>query len=491
MRRNGLVGLLACAAAAGGAWIAGCASGDRRADLAAIYAQAAQQPDEGRNPVIVIPGILGSRLVEGTTNRVAWGAFDGDFANPEQADGLRLVAHPIGEGVALRDLRDDIVPDGALDRVRVPVFGIPVELRAYVDILMTLGVGGYRDQMLGQSGAVDYGEAHYTCFQYSYDWRRDIVESAKTLDTFIRDAQRLQMDATGATLPPRVDIVAHSMGGMVARYYLRYGAADLPADGSLPELTWAGAENIEHLIMVGTPNAGSIHAFLQLIRGTPPIPFVPTYGPSLLGTMPAVYQLLPRPRHGVYRDAETGEAIDDVFDAEAWERYGWGLLSRRERTELERLLPEVEDETERRRIALDHIRKCLDRARRVHAALDVEGSPPSWVQLHLIAGDAERTESGVTIDRTSGRVRVAQHEPGDGTVTRSSALMDERLGRKWVPRLRSPIAWNNVTFLFRDHLGLTQDPTFADNVLFLLLERPRGERESMPASAGLSAAEVE
>ena len=39
--------------------------------------------------------------------------------------------------------------------------------------------------------------------------------------------------------------------------------------------------------------------------------------------------------------------------------------------------------------------------------------------------------------------------------------------------LQSPIAWSGVQFLFSDHLGLTEDPAFADNVLFLLLEQPR------------------
>jgi triacylglycerol esterase/lipase EstA (alpha/beta hydrolase family) len=49
----------------------------------------------------------------------------------------------------------------------------------------------------------------------------------------------------------KFDIVAHSMGGLVARYYLRYGTQDLPPDGSLPELTWAGAQYVDNLIMVG------------------------------------------------------------------------------------------------------------------------------------------------------------------------------------------------------------------------------------------------
>ena len=55
------------------------------------------------------------------------------------------------------------------------------------------------------------------------------------------------------------------------------------------------------------------------------------------------------------------------------------------------------------------------------------------------------------------------------------ALMDERYsaGVQWTPRLNTPIKWSSVNFLFADHLGLTSDPGFTDNVLFLLLESPR------------------
>ncbi|MEL7472584.1 MAG: hypothetical protein AAGK04_04640, partial [Planctomycetota bacterium] len=190
---------------------------------------------------------------------------------------------------------------------------------------------------------------------------------------------------------------------------------------------------------------------------------------------------MPRTRHARYVDAATGEPVETPFDVGAWDRFGWGLLDPDEARHLERLLPEVSDAEARRRIARDHTAKCLRRAQQLHEALDRPATPPGSVQLHLIAGDAEATESAVSIDAETGRVRVAQLEPGDGTVTRTSALMDERLGRPWVPRLRSPIAWNNVMFLFQDHLGLTKDPTFADNVLYLLLERPRDHREAMPS----------
>jgi hypothetical protein len=76
------------------------------------------------------------------------------------------------------------------------------------------------------------------------------------------------------------------------------------------------------------------------------------------------------------------------------------------------------------------------------------------------------------VDSSEEHFKVTNYEPGDGTVTRSSALMDERVGGTWTPNLQSPIKWSNVMFLFSDHLGLTKDPAFSDNVLYILLEQP-------------------
>jgi hypothetical protein len=388
----------------------------------------------------------------------------------------------MAEGVPLSELRDGLRPDGALDRIKVSLLGLPIELNAYIDILGVLGVGGYRDQLLGTSAAVDYGGLHFTCFQFDYDWRRDLVESARRLGDTIDEAARIAQQASGSADPPRVDVVAHSMGGLILHYYLRYGTQDLPERGGLPELTWEGAAKVEHVVMVGTPNAGSVKALQQLVEGFKVGPFLPTYEPALIGTMPAVYQLLPRTRHAAVIDGASGEPIESLYDASLWEAMGWGLADRRQERVVADLLPEVTDAAARRRIALDHVAKCLERARRVHEALDVPADPPRHMRLHLIAGDAEPTAAVVSVDRRTGRLRVVARGPGDGTVSRASALMDERQGMPWSPRLRSPIAWSGVTFLFRDHLGLTKDPAFADNVLYLLLEKPR----QWPAGPGLA-----
>lgn len=70
-------------------------------------------------------------------------------------------------------------------------------------------------------------------------------------------------------------------------------------------------------------------------------------------------------------------------------------------------------------------------------------------------------------------MEVLEEGPGDGTVLRTSVLMDERSGGAWSPTLGSPIGWNQVFFLFTEHLAITKDPAFTGNLLYLLLEQPR------------------
>ena len=446
-------------------------------DLGEIYNRAARYHESERNPIIVIPGILGTKLVDDDTGKTVWGSFTGEYAKPGTAQGARLVALPMHEDASLRELVDDIRPDGVLDRVRVRVAGIPMQVLAYFHILGALGAGGYRDEDLGLTGAIDYGDDHFTCFQFGYDWRRDIAESAVELGRFIEDKRKYvqtEMQRRHGVVDPeiRFDIVAHSMGGLVARYYLRYGDQPLAEDGSLPELTWAGARNVENVILVGPPNAGSMKALDQLVHGVKVGPTLPRYDPAILGTMPSIYQLLPRGRHHMIAVDETaGPRSVDPYDPALWEEMGWGLASTEFDETLEWLLPDLPDNAARRRVARDHLRKSLRRARQFAEAMDVPASPPAGLALYLVAGDSEPTSARGEAEPASGKLRVTETRPGDGTVLRSSALMDERLGGEWSPRLVSPIHWSQVIFLFHDHLALTRSQEFTDNVLFVLLEQ--------------------
>lgn len=105
-------------------------------------------------------------FVDGESGRVVWGAFAGEFVRPKDPADARLMALPMRLGGSLDELRDDVLADGVLDRVRVRVLGVPVRVRAYVQLLAALGAGGYRDETLGPARAVDYGTAHYTCFHF-------------------------------------------------------------------------------------------------------------------------------------------------------------------------------------------------------------------------------------------------------------------------------------------------------------------------------------
>ncbi len=457
--------------------MSGCTVAVPRPDLGGLYDQAAQYHDAHRNPVIVIPGILGSKLVQQDTRRIVWGAFGGGSANPQSPQGARLLALPMREGMSLRDLRDDVIPAGVLDKLRVSVLGLPIELKAYLEILGTLGVGGYRDELLGRSGAVDYGDDHYTCFQFDYDWRRDLVENAQRLHEFILKKRSFVQDQIQKRFglsdhPVKFDIVAHSMGGLVARYYLRYGPADLPADGPLPPPTWAGATNVDHVILLGTPNAGSVKAFVELVDGVQFAPILPKHEAALLGTMPAVYQLLPRTRHAAVVGKGSHQPLN-LFDVDLWQRMKWGLADPKQDRVLKMLMPDIHDRDTRRRIAMDHLAKCLRRADRFFQALDTPSTPPAGTSLYLIAGDAVPTSAVAAVESDTGRITIIEQRAGDGTVPRDSALLDERVGQTWQPKLVSPIAWRGVHFLFSSHLGMIKDPAFADNVLYILLESPR------------------
>jgi len=471
-RRNAL--LLSSALA-----LAGCASNDRLPDLGGLYTRVARHHDELRNPVIVIPGILGSRLVDGESGRIVWGAFAGEYANPQTPDGARILALPMREGAPLRALDDDVRPDGVLDRLKVNWLGLPLELRAYANILAALGVGGFRDEELGRSGAIDYGGDHFTCFQFAYDWRRDNVENAKRLHAFVEEkrayvAKEREKRFGTKDADVRFDIVAHSMGGLLTRYFLMYGDADLPDEGPLPPVTWEGASHVDRVVLVGTPNAGSVKAFTQLVQGVRFGPLLPEYEPAIVGNFPSIYQLLPRARHRPVVDAaDPSRAFDDLLDPALWERMGWGLAAPDQDPVLEFLLPDVSDPAARRRIALDHLRKTLRRAERFAASLDRSVEPPEGLDLSLFVGDAVPTPAVAAVDRRDGSVRLVEEAAGDGTVLRSSALMDERVGGTWSPQLVSPIRWSRTTFLFTDHLGITRDPAFTDNVLYHLLEEPR------------------
>lgn len=458
-------------------------SSSKDPELALIYSPAAKHQAPDRNPIIIIPGILGSKLVDRQSGTVLWGAFDVKFANPNNPDDLRLLALPIPtDGDQLPVEKGQIEPDGVLDRIKFRILGIPVQLQAYANILSTLGAGGYRDESLGLMGQIDYGSNHFTCFQFDYDWRLDNAANAKRLHEFIVkkrvEIQRQHKEIYGIeNSDVKFDIAAHSMGALLTRYFLRYGSQELTEEAP-PELTWEGAKYVERVIIIAPPNAGSIEALDHLINGQhigrPVLPFYPA---ALLGTYPSLYQLMPRNRHQrVFWNQDTSRPVADIYDPDLWQKMHWGLGSPEQDDILATLMPDVDDPLLRLAYARRLQSRLLKRATLFHAALDRPGNPPESLELFLVSGDAEPTPATLTIESKTGKVKILSKEPGDGVVLRQSSLLDERTGGEWQPRLRSPLKFEQVLFLPNDHLGLTKSKTFRDNVLYWLLEKPRLSR---------------
>ncbi|NKB25216.1 MAG: hypothetical protein GKR87_12730 [Kiritimatiellae bacterium] len=69
-------------------WIAllftSCTTSLKSPDLGELYNQSIKYHGIERNPLIVIPGTLGSKLVDSNTRAVVWGAFDRSAINPEK-----------------------------------------------------------------------------------------------------------------------------------------------------------------------------------------------------------------------------------------------------------------------------------------------------------------------------------------------------------------------------------------------------------------------
>lgn len=271
-------------------------------------------------------------------------------------------------------------------------YRVPLQLSAYSRILLTLGVGGCRDQQLAEDGVVDYGNDHYTCFQFAFDWRRDIVESAQDLHRYVMSRRRfvqrkIEENFGIKDYDVKINLIAHSMGGLLARYFLMYGDSDLPSDGSVPAPNWQGARYIRKVILIGTPNAGSVNSLSILVHGTKLGPGLPKYDAAILGTMTSGYELLPRTRHGGVVDSNDQRKPIDLFDIEIWKQCRWGLLNPEQDRVLRWLLPEVGSAQSRCEIALEHLAKNLARVRQILAALDQSAAQPDGLSYKLFAAD--------------------------------------------------------------------------------------------------------
>ncbi len=451
--------------------LTGCLATLTPANLDEFFDPAAAERFPDRNPVIVIPGFLGSRLVDEDSGKVVWGEVGGDYAAPDTPEGARIIALSMRDDVP----SPNVQPAGVLDRIRFRQ--VSLRLRPYFKILRALSAAGYRDEDLSQRLGENFDGQHLNSFQFDYDWRLDNAANAQRLHAFIREktsyCQKQRQLHGKPEQAIRFDVIAHSMGGLLTRYYLRYGPQPLPVDGSLPDLTWEGARYIARVILVSPPNGGSAKAAINMIEGVRHGPGFPFYDALLNGTFPSGYQLFPRARHGAYVDAkDPSHDAGSLLDPEIWERHGWGLAARDKDSMLQWLLPDIPEAKTRRRIALDYQRRMLRLADQFQRALDLPASPPAGTDLFLLAGTSMPTPAVLAIDPDTGDIQTIVRNSGDGSVLRSSALLNEEFSA--LPAERNPsIAFKAAVFIPRKHSRMSLDPVFADRVVYWLLEAKR------------------
>jgi pimeloyl-ACP methyl ester carboxylesterase len=405
----------------------GCISARRTPNLEKIFAKA--RVSTGKRPVIVIPGILGSELINPKTGEKVWPSA---FRTKEE--GL-----PISPNLEAN--RDDLVPGKIVETAKLAKL-LP-EVYVYRDLLEALRrYAGYREgdwENPGVDGDKD------TFYVFAYDWRQDNVTNAREL---VRRLQRLKDKLQRPDL--KFNVVAHSMGGLIARYAAMYGDADLPAGDGAIRPTWVGAAHISKIVMIGVPNEGSADAFATLVEGYSVteglrrrVPLLNKLTAEDAARTPSVFQLMPHADEVTFLDENLKPLEIDLYDAAAWKRYGWSALHTPDFLRQFENMNGTDGETQ----VLDaYLEATLQRARRFHQALDAHDDKPAPVVLLAIGGDCEETLNSPVLLRDQKRnrwltltrprefrtstgekiskkqVTDAMYIPGDGRVTRLSML---------------------------------------------------------------------
>ena len=405
----------------------GCISAHRTPNLDKIFAQA--RVSTGKRPVVVIPGILGSELINRKTGEKVWPS-----AFRTKQEGL-----PISPNLEAN--RDDLVPGKIVETVKLAKL-LP-EVYVYRDLLEALRrYAGYREGDW-DNPAVD-GDKD-TFYVFAYDWRRDNVTNSREL---VRRLQRLKEKLHREDL--KFNIVAHSMGGLIARYAAMYGDADLPAGDGPIQATWLGAAHIGKIVMIGVPNEGSADAFATLVEGYSVteglrrrVPLLNKLTAEDAARTPSVFQLMPHADVVQFLDEHLKPVSVDLYDAEVWKRYGWSAI---QTPEFRRQF-ESTNGTDGEVDVLDaYLAATLQRARRFHQALDASDDRPVPVVLLAMGGDCEETLNSPVLlrdqkhnrwltltrpreFRTSTGEKISKKQatdamyiPGDGRVTRLSML---------------------------------------------------------------------
>ena len=348
-------------------------------------------PPTGDEVTLLVPGYRGSFLVtEGPEPERAWLTLGQVLSRGE-----RTLARPF-PGQRPVPSYGPLRPDGPL--TQLSAFGVSVD--------------AYRTFM-------EFGRDRLPGFvPFSYDWRQDIRESAGELCARI---EQLVAEGGGKR---KVNLVAHSMGGLVTMHCLLHGGA------RAGERPWAGAEHVKRVVIIGTPFTGAPGIFDDLLVGTETGRNRALLSPEALFTFASAFQLLPV-HSDFFVDGAGAPVALDANDPAQWLARGWGVFAQ----------PALrEDEAYRAQLL-----RMLEALRELSEALAPRpGLPTAPFEMLVVVGTGRPTTSGYQV--VDGKVELENppRADGDGSVLSARAL----------PVL--PIAWRRVDS-GAEHVALMSD----------------------------------
>ncbi len=446
--------------------LTGCAS---HPDLKRLYENIADDPHQP--PVIVLHGLAGSTLIDAKTGKEFWpgGLSALAFSNYR---GLAQMSseNREGEGLVPGDLTYGV---GGVD--------------FYADLLHALESVGRFER--GTPGT-PVGNQRRRYYVFVYDWRKDDLIAVRKLHALI---EQIRLDYGDPTL--KVDLIAHSNGGLIADYYLRYGPNDV-LSGTGPFKPWdEGDKRIRRLVLLGMPELGAVTSLERLIHGMR-VGFG-TVPAEVMATFVTPYQTLPHPLTKPLLDIR-GATVDlDIYDPAVWRREHWGVYAPEV---MARVRDAMSEPTEGEQ-AVSSLQATFDanlrRAERWQWAITAP-LPPNHVEIAAFGGDCEATPShAVMLQDAAGPSRLvfrasqvtaghdnANHgrgikplldydqlmsEPGDGLVTRSSQAAKRPFDLPPGDDRFHPLPVDQTFFLCESHGRLTHNLYFQNNLLYFLL----------------------
>jgi len=333
---------------------------------------------QGKNPMILIPGLSGSELRNAETKERVWFKT---FKSKSEDLQLPLLADPTKTS-------DKLIATDVLREVKIGIFpGVDV----YGGFIKTMEVrGGYKEEKFDAPTAEGYKDSLYV---FAYDWRLDNVGNARLLIRKI-DGLRKHFKKPGL----KFDIVAHSMGGIISRYAAMYGDADVLNGNGKIQPTWAGSGYFDKVILLGTPNEGAANALNSLVNGFSiggmriDLPFVQDTSKFLVFSVPSSFQLLPAP--GALRafDDKLDPIEIDLYDTKTWKKYGWDITDSKDfSSKFSRAEQKIADQ---------YFANALGRARRLHEALASSNGKSVEVEFFTAGCDCKKdTPDGIVIYR--------------------------------------------------------------------------------------------